>query len=156
MDARQLLVDTHPHLSPAATLAGLTAQDATRRVAGLPHTIADIVAHMAFWQDWFRVRCAGTAVPMAAAAADGWPEADAWLVVCARFLDGLDALAEVVGQQAPETPVSPAIEFPLLAAYSHRDVWEHVAQHNAHHLGQIVVLRQILGVWPPPSGSYTW
>ena len=43
MDARQLLVDPHSHLPPAATLAGITAADATRRVAGLPHSIADVV-----------------------------------------------------------------------------------------------------------------
>ena len=44
----------------------------------------------------------------------------------------------------------------MLASYTARDVWEHVAQHNAYHLGQIVVLRQVLGIWPPPAGSYTW
>jgi hypothetical protein len=32
----------------------------------------------------------------------------------------------------------------------------HVANHNAHHLGQIVLLRQLMGRWPPPSGSWTW
>lgn len=52
--------------------------------------------------------------------------------------------------------LTPAIEFPMLAEYSYRDVRAHVAQHNAHHLGQVVVLRQLLGVWPPPSGSCTW
>jgi uncharacterized damage-inducible protein DinB len=31
-----------------------------------------------------------------------------------------------------------------------------MAAHNSHHLGQVVLLRQILGAWPPPSGSYTW
>lgn len=50
MDARQLLVDTHPHLPPAATLAGLDPADALRKVAGLPHSIAEIVAHMNYWQ----------------------------------------------------------------------------------------------------------
>ena len=28
--------------------------------------------------------------------------------------------------------------------------------HNAHHLGQVVLLRQQRGLWPPPAGSYTW
>lgn len=156
MDARALLVDTHPHLSPAATIAGLDPADAVRHVAGLPHSIAEIVAHMAFWQEWFAARSAGRAEPMAATAADGWPAAPAWPDVADRFLAGLEALATLVAQQPPDDPIVPAIEFPLLADYTYRDVWEHVAQHNAHHLGQIVVLRQLLGVWPPPSGSYTW
>ena len=31
-----------------------------------------------------------------------------------------------------------------------------VATHNAHHLGQVILLRQLLGAWPPPAGSWTW
>jgi hypothetical protein len=31
-----------------------------------------------------------------------------------------------------------------------------MAAHNPHDLGQVVLLRQMLGAWPPPSGSYTW
>jgi len=31
-----------------------------------------------------------------------------------------------------------------------------MAAHNSHHLGQVVLLRLMLGAWPPPSGSYTW
>ena len=45
---------------------------------------------------------------------------------------------------------------PLLDGYTARDVWEHVGQHNAHHLGQVVILRQFLGLWPPPAGTFTW
>lgn len=40
--------------------------------------------------------------------------------------------------------------------HSIEDALIHVAQHNAHHLGQVVTLRQVLGCWPPPGGSYTW
>ena len=28
--------------------------------------------------------------------------------------------------------------------------------HNSYHLGQIVVLRQLLGAWPPPHGGQSW
>lgn len=31
-----------------------------------------------------------------------------------------------------------------------------VAAHNSYHAGQAVVLRQLLGMWPPPSGGLTW
>ena len=31
-----------------------------------------------------------------------------------------------------------------------------VAQHNSYHLGQIVMLRRVLGAWPPPAGGDTW
>jgi uncharacterized damage-inducible protein DinB len=52
--------------------------------------------------------------------------------------------------------VTPAIEFPPLADYTIRDAMVHVGVHTAHHLGQVVVLRQLMGLWPPPAGSWTW
>jgi uncharacterized damage-inducible protein DinB len=52
--------------------------------------------------------------------------------------------------------VTPAIEFPPLAHHTVREALVHVAMHNAHHLGQVITLRQLLGAWPPPAGSYTW
>jgi hypothetical protein len=30
------------------------------------------------------------------------------------------------------------------------------AMHNGHHLGQITLLRQLIGAWPPEGGAYTW
>jgi uncharacterized damage-inducible protein DinB len=158
MDVRHLLVDTHTHLPPAASLAGLTPADAARRVGGVPHSIAEIVAHMAFWQDWFRQRAEGEATPMIATASLGWPDVAevAWPEVRDGFLAGLEGLARVVEQLDPDAPIQPGFEFPMLAGYTARDVWEHVGQHNAHHMGQVVILRQFLGLWPPPAGSYTW
>jgi hypothetical protein len=31
-----------------------------------------------------------------------------------------------------------------------------IATHNTYHLGRIVLLRQLFGSWPPPSGGDTW
>ncbi len=64
-------------------------------------------------------------------------------------------------RSAPEpgrlaAPIAPPIEFPPLANFTIRDALVHMASHNAHHLGQVIILRQIMGLWPPPSGSYTW
>jgi hypothetical protein len=28
--------------------------------------------------------------------------------------------------------------------------------HSSHHLGQIITIRQLLGLWPPPGGTLTW
>jgi uncharacterized damage-inducible protein DinB len=157
MNARELLVSPIVHLAPDKLLDGLTDGDAERRVAATSHSIAEIVAHLSFWQDWFLARCRGNAVPMVAAAADGWPAvaAGSWSGVHARFLDGLGHLA-ALGDASGETPVTPALEFPPLAHYMIADALVHVSTHNSHHLGQVVVLRQILGRWPPPAGSWTW
>src|SRR3954470_15616571 len=116
MHPRALLVDTTPYLSPHLLLDGLSADLAERRVPGAPHTISEIVAHLTFWQDWFRGRCDGTAGPMPASAALGWaaPEAGGWETVRARFLQGLDRLADLAAASDHGRRLEPPIEVPPL------------------------------------------
>jgi uncharacterized damage-inducible protein DinB len=135
-------------------LDGLSAEDAARRITGVSHSIVEIVAHLVFWQTWFLNRCSGVAAPLPLHAVDGWPAATAadWEPLREQFLSGL--------RQAVLLPddgrVNPPIEFPPMANYTIASAMTHLAQHNAHHLGQIVTLRQALGAWPPPDGSFTW
>jgi uncharacterized damage-inducible protein DinB len=156
MHAREFLIDTVAHIRPLHAVDGLTVADAERRLANAPHSIADLVAHMAFWQDWWCSRCEGQGAPVIDSAATGWPAvaAGSWADVHGRFRDGLERMA-AFGSDA-DRPVRPAIEFPPLAHYTVGDAIVHVAQHNSHHLGQVILLRQLMGTWPPPSGSWTW
>ena len=83
--------------------------------------------------------------------------ADSWALIEKQFIEGLEHAVALGGDEARlHAPISPAIEFPPLASYTIRDALVHMAHHNAHHLGQIVTLRQIMGLWPPPSGGWTW
>ena len=156
MNARQLLIDIHAHIPPIFALEQLDGADAERRLPGAPHSIAEIVAHMAFWQEWFVSRASGIDEPMPTPAARGWPDVNAgsWSVVHARFVSGLEAAAAL--EPNADRPLAPPIAFPPLAGYTVRDALVHIAQHNSHHLGQVVLLRQIMGLWPPPSGAWTW
>jgi uncharacterized damage-inducible protein DinB len=159
MHARELLVETFVHIPPARALEGLTPADAERRVSGASHSIAEIVAHLIFWQSWFTQRLEGVHEPMVQRAALGWPAVDpgSWSDLQARYLAGLERLASI-GEDASrlDRRIDPAIEFPPLAQYTTRDALVHVAHHNAHHLGQIILLRQLTGTWPPPGGGWTW
>jgi uncharacterized damage-inducible protein DinB len=159
VQARELLIEPLVHIPPAQALEGLTADAAHRRVSHAAHSIAEIVAHMTFWQDWFCTRCAGTRADMPQTAAPGWPEVPdgSWPDLEGRFLAGLERAASFGDPpERLDLAITPAIEFPPLANYTIRDALVHIANHNGHHLGQIVVLRQLLGLWPPPGGSYTW
>ena len=121
--------------------------------------VSGLVAHMDFWQQWFLRRCRGVAVPMAGRAADGWPEVTAagWGALLARFEDGLRETAALGDDaEALRRPITPAIEMPAMAHYTRHDALVHIAQHNSHHLGQVVSARQFLGLWPPRAGSWTW
>jgi uncharacterized damage-inducible protein DinB len=159
MSFNELLVSPFAYAPPAHVLEGLSDADAVRHIDGTPHTVAQVVAHMAFWQEWFLDRCRGAAVPMVAHAAHGWPAAPpgSWDETRGRFLEGLRQAASAgSNRDRLNRPLSPAIEFPPLAHYTMTDALTHVAVHNAHHLGQVVVLRQLLGKWPPPAGGWTW
>ena len=156
MNGRELLIDTLPHIPPAHALEQLGTADAERRLAGAGHSIAEIVAHMSFWQDWFCRRCDGVGEPMPAPAARGWPDvrSGSWPDVHARFAAGLECGAALVDRR--DHVITPAIEFAPLAGYTVRDALVHIAQHNSHHLGQVILLRQLMALWPPPAGSWTW
>ncbi len=156
---RDFLIDTVVHLSPPRALEGLSAGEAERPAGETLHSVAAIVAHMDFWQRWFCARCEGADTPLPAAAAVGWPAVTpgGWLDVQRRFLDGLEHAARLSEDAAAMArPLTPAIAFPPMAGYTRRDALTHVAVHNAHHLGQIITLRQLTGAWPPPAGSWTW
>jgi uncharacterized damage-inducible protein DinB len=157
MNARELLIETSPSIAPARALEALDAGQAERRQGSL-HTIAEIVSHLAFWQDWFRTRCEGGTAPMPASAALGWqtPAPGTWPSVREGFLDGLERLVALGEREDRGRALAPPLEFPTLAGYTVGDVLVHVSNHNAHHLGQVIVLRQLAGLWPPPSGSWTW
>ena len=159
MHLKSLLRGAHAFLSPTAALGGLSAADAASRPANLPHSIAEIVAHMAFWQEWFLDRCDGRGVPSPSSAALGWPNVDDedWDTVRERFEAGFRralTIADDGGRLAQ--PITPPIEMDFLASYTTGDALTHLALHNAHHVGQVITLRQLLGSWPPPSGSWTW
>ena len=110
---------------------------------------------MAFWQEWFGRRVQGIGEPMATHAAEGWPDVGpgTWPALRERFLSGIERLG-IGGERRP--PGRSSARVPAARRYTVHDALVHVAMHNAHHLGQVVLLRQQMGCWPPPSGSYTW
>ena len=158
MRVQSILRGAHAYLEPRAALAGIGTEVAVRKPVNTPHSIAEIVAHMAFWQNWFLDRCDGSSTPAPAHAALGWPTVgdEQWETVLARFDAGLDrALALAEDKVRLERPVTPPLDHPL-GHYTAGDALVHIALHNAHHLGQVITLRQQQGAWPPPAGSWTW
>ena len=153
----EFLIAPIAYLAPEQALEGLSAADAVRRPQGLSHSVAEIVAHLSFWQNWFYARCTGDAQPVVASAAAGWPAVvpDGWPDIRSRFVGRLHELGALAKGDVSR-PVTPSIEFPPLAHYTIADALVHVATHNAHHLGQVIAIRQLLGAWPPPAGSWTW
>ena len=142
-------------------LDGLNAEQAEMVPTGLPHSVADIVAHVAYWQTYLLSVFAGDDPPAVEHAAQGWPErtdaesiqtgwtAAEWEALKSTFFSDLDTLAAHARDEAflelLDRKGRPRI-VPLTS----------FAGHGLYHLGQVVSVRQLIGAWPPPGGGDTW
>src|SRR5690606_20064580 len=129
-------------------LDGLSGDQAVLKPAGSPHSVADILAHMVFWQERFLAMVDGAAPRPVPHAADGWPEvgADEWPRLVERYLAGLERYKELAADPA-------ALARPLVEGRE-RTVGASVLSyyvHEAHHLGQLILVRRLIGAWPPPG-----
>jgi hypothetical protein len=142
-------------------LEALDDATALRKLEGAPHSIYEEVWHLHFWQDISLRWIAGEELPYPKHAAEGFPTTteEPWQEVRKRFLTGTRLAAAVAGDDA----VLPKLVACGVRAGETEPRWmtareqlESLAAHNAYHLGRIVLLRQLMGCWPPPSGGDTW
>ncbi len=150
--------------APAAhILEGLGADVIGRKFEGVPHTIYQELWHLAFWQqislDWI----GGKETPYPATPSDGFPaegmtDSKGWKDLLERFLSGCDGAAAITlnPDRLEEQIVCPSRPGHPARTMSVRAQLESLAAHNSYHLGRIVLLRQLSGSWPPPSGGYSW
>jgi len=155
---REQIYGVNSHLHVLHALEGLDPTTAGARPASAPHTIFQGLHHMVYWQDITLARLLGKNPARPASATLGWqtpaaPEDQSdWEAAVAGLAEGLRSLDSIVGDTNYDLGrvVDPergrtAFEEILMAL-----------SHNSYHLGQIVLLRQELGAWPPPKGGDTW
>lgn len=146
----RLLDQGDAFVPPARALDALSAELACRRVEGAPHSIAEVVAHLHFWQSFSLALGRGERPTLPEHAAEGWPsvEPDDWETVRQAFLGGLAEAKRVAREEDLARLVGPrrTLGYELTV----------VVMHNAVHLGQVILLRRMLGAWPPPGGGETW
>jgi uncharacterized damage-inducible protein DinB len=124
-----------------------------------PHSIYDEVWHMAYWQDISLDWVQGKPTPVPEHAAGGFPSdtSEGWGNLRDRFLAGTQNAAAIANdtERLEVVVACPTIGAPE-RTMTVREQLESLAAHNAYHLGRVVLLRQLLGNWPPPSGGFTW
>ncbi|HLJ94948.1 MAG TPA: DinB family protein [Gemmataceae bacterium] len=138
------------HLDFDAAVADLPAELRGSRAAGEPHTPWRLVEHMRIAQ-WDILEFSRNPKHVSPPFPDGyWPKGDgppdagAWDRSLAAFRADLQAMKDLVANPATD----------LFARISHGDGQTIlreallVADHNAYHLGQLVLLRRVLGAWP--------
>lgn len=134
-------------------LDGLSGEEAVRRPEASPHSVADVLAHMAFWQQRFLRLVDGEEPQPVPHASDGWPsvDADEWPALVERYLAGLERYRQLARDEA--------VLGRALVEGRERSVGSAIVDyymHEAHHLGQVILLRRMIGAWPPPGGGDTW
>jgi uncharacterized damage-inducible protein DinB len=166
MERRALIELLHgkgAHARALSCVEGVPFELAGVRADGQKHSLWDLVWHVNFWMDYEvrRIWRESPAYPESASLSwPQWPPRDdaQWREEVERFgalLGTLEDLARSsdadLAQPVPGLhPSHEGIASTLLSV-----LWQ-TAVHNSYHLGQIVQLRERLGIWPPDEGSDTW
>jgi len=162
-ELEQVLIGDSAASPPAEILQGLNPALAHRAVPGAPRAIYDELWHIAFWQqitlDWVE----GLETPYPAHPSAGFPTGndkarEDWDQLCRRFFRANQQAAAIARdaamlQRQVNCPSRPGLPIRTMSV---REQLESLAAHNAYHFGRIVLLRQLAGAWPPPSGGFTW
>ena len=148
------------HLEPARILDGLTDAQAHTKPHDLPYSIADLVSHMCFWQEWFNVCLNEGSTGIPQHSVDGWPAAPVggWDALRERYIKSIDEAKRIATESNSLTDslLPRDANVASLARESRGSALLRGAMHNSHHLGQIITMRRLLGLWPPPGGTITW
>lgn len=151
--ARHAITGEGAHVATVEIFSGLDWQEAGAEQRGAPHSLYQILNHMRYWQDWVVAWIDGEELPLPKHASGSWPgkvapadEAE-WEQAVRGFRRGLTDLEGRAGE---------ADLLSLRSEKSRLEMLQTIGAHNSYHAGQVVLLRQLLGKWPPPSGGLTW
>ena len=131
-------------------LKGLTLEQVGTRPDGAPHSIYEELWHAAEWQRIVLDRDetaharfeGGEQFPSSPAPKDeaAWHElVESFLTYSERAVKLAQNEAWLGTEEADDNP-----------GFTWRNALEVLAVHSAYHLGKIVLLRQLLGIWSPP------
>lgn len=148
---------------PKKTVEGLTEEQVHAVPAGSPRSIYAELWHICFWTEMSLKWMHGIEAPYPENTAVPFPteeqtRAESWEELCVRFERLLEECVELAGDAVAlnrqvvctsrpgDAPRTMTVLEQLIS----------VATHNAYHLGRVVLLRQMLGNWPPPGGGFAW
>ncbi|MFX1299900.1 MAG: DinB family protein [Promethearchaeota archaeon] len=137
------------HYDVLKALRGVTAKDAKKQPKKNLRSIWDHVYHMVFWHDITLKAINGEEIDWDAIKGTDWLAPDAtlnekaWKELIASFANHLTELKRINETADLTRPIKGFGGAPL-----GKGVLIEI-QHNSYHIGQVVILRQLLGIWPP-------
>jgi uncharacterized damage-inducible protein DinB len=134
-------------------LDGLTPEQAVTKLETWPYSVAEQVAHMVFWQRHALNEIEKGVDETVPIASDNWPAVTLkdWPRLKDEVLANLDKNKEIARD-------AEMLKQPLLTSGT-ITVGAFMLQqvtHDCYHLGQVALLRRLMGAWSPPNGGNTW
>lgn len=144
-----LLAWEDAHAGFEAAVADIPAELRGVRPAGAPHSLWQLVEHLRITQHDILDFCVNEDYREREWPREYWPEADAppstaaWDASIRQFLHDRQALQKLAVD--PQVTLTAAIPHGKGQTYFRELIL--VADHTAYHVGQLVLVRQLLGIW---------
>ena len=146
-----LLRGGNAHVATLDALTHVPESVVNERPDGFVHSLWDLLEHLRIAQADILAFTRGADYRELDWPADYWPDAPAAPGDWARALDAfgadLDALVALAGDESTDL----LAELPHAPGYTPLRELLLAADHNAHHLGQVIDVRRALGCWPPEA-----
>jgi uncharacterized damage-inducible protein DinB len=152
------------HADPIACVEDISVDIAARHVAGFPHSIGQLVCHMNYWMNYDLRRVRGERPKYPEHNAESFPQAptpadaaewDRLRRDFSRFLSEHATLAKSSRAEL-DREIEPMHESHKKRASTLEAILWQTVGHNSYHVGQIAMIRRVLGAWPPKAGGDTW
>jgi uncharacterized damage-inducible protein DinB len=160
----ELLRGKGAHADPMACVEDISAEVAARQVAGFPHSVGQLVFHINYWMEYELRRIRGQRPKYPEHSAESFPPAlsptdeqewDRLRTRMRELLGEFAALAKSSPQELQREVESVHEGDKNVAGTLESVLWQMVA-HTSYHVGQIAMIRRVLGEWPPRGGGDTW
>lgn len=160
----ELLRGKGAHVDALTCVEDVSVEVASRHVAGVPHSIGQLVFHMNYWMDYELRRIREQSPSYPEHNAESFPAAstivnsEEWgrlKAQLAKLLNEFAELAKSSPQELQREVESTHEGDGRVAGTLEAVLWQMVA-HNSYHVGQIAMIRRALGAWPPRGGGDTW
>ncbi|SFB20509.1 MULTISPECIES: DinB family protein [unclassified Bacillus (in: firmicutes)] len=138
------------HVDPLEVFEGLRWEMAGEKPENCPYSVWQILNHMIFWQDFYLTYLHGSVPVHPEQDEDSWPDETApsneteWSDTFFQFSKGLKE-ADNEAKKDLNVLKDSRLE------RTRGDILATLMAHNSYHTGQVALIRQLIGAWPPPS-----
>jgi hypothetical protein len=146
---RKLLAWEEAHVGFDKAVAGIPADARGQRPAGAPHSAWELLEHLRLAQHDILDFCRNPDYTERQWPADYWPKspappsASAWDASVKQFVDDRRALEAMAADRSRDVTA----RIPHGSGQTYLRELLLAADHTAYHVGQLVLVRQLLGVW---------